>query len=110
MRATILYLARHKGLRRRMETSRAARKFSSRLVAGPTMEEGGGVCGKLGGGGIPATLDYLGENVTSLEEAAACRDMYLRMLTAMSGAGVEPNVSLKLTQFGLDLSETACEE
>ena len=32
------------------------------------------------------------------------------MLTAMRRAGVEPNVSLKLTQFGLDLSESACEE
>jgi proline dehydrogenase len=36
--------------------------------------------------------------------------MYLRMLQAMKAAGVEPNVSLKLTQFGLDLSESACAE
>ena len=60
--------------------------------------------------GITATLDYLGENVRSLDEAAACRDMYLQMLHAMETAGVEPNVSLKLTQFGLDLDATACEE
>lgn len=59
---------------------------------------------------MTATLDYLGENVTSLDDAAACRDMYLRMLTAMHDAGMEPSVSLKLTQFGLDLSASACEE
>lgn len=59
---------------------------------------------------MTATLDYLGENVTSLADAAACRDMYLRMLQAMHEIGVEPSVSLKLTQFGLDLSEAACEE
>ncbi len=93
-----------------METSRAARKFSSRFVAGKTLEDGLSVCRKLQAEGITATLDYLGENVTSLDEAAACRDMYLRMLRAMHEAGVEPNVSLKLTQFGLDLAETTCEE
>ncbi len=54
--------------------------------------------------------DYLGENVHTLEEARLCRDMYLRMLDALHSAGLEPNVSLKLTQFGLDLSAAACEE
>ncbi len=46
----------------------------------------------------------------SLDEAAACRESYLTMLHAMQEAGVEPNVSIKLTQFGLDLSESACAE
>lgn len=61
------------------------------------------------GEGITATLDYLGENVRSLQEAAACRDTCLDALRAMQAAGIEPNVSIKLTQFGLDLSEPGCE-
>jgi len=93
-----------------METSPAARRFSSRFVAGHTLEEGLAVCRRLQGEGMTATLDYLGENVASLEDAAACRDMYLRMVQAMHEEGVEPSVSLKLTQFGLELSESACEE
>jgi len=60
--------------------------------------------------GITVTLDHLGENVKTLDEAAASRDVCIRVLGAMQEAGIEPNVSIKLTQFGLDLSESACEE
>lgn len=110
LRRTILYLSSHKALRDWVETSPAARKLSSRFVAGSRLADALDVCRKIREDGITATLDYLGENVKSLEEAAACRDTYLGMLHAMQEAGVEPNVSLKLTQFGLDLSESACAE
>ena len=93
-----------------METSSVARALSSRFVAGSTLDEALAACVKIRTGGIAATLDYLGENVHTLDEARACRDMYLRMLDALHAAGIEPNVSLKLTQFGLDLSTPACEE
>jgi proline dehydrogenase len=93
-----------------METSPLARRMSSRFVPGTDLEQAIAVCGKLRTEGIAATLDYLGENVTSLAEASASRDMCLRMLGAMRAAGVEPNVSIKLTQFGLDFSTEACEE
>lgn len=109
LRATLLYLSGHHGLRRWMETSRFARRLSERFVAGDTLEAALAVCRKIRGEGISATLDYLGENVRSLDEASACRDMYLLMLRSMRAAGLEPNVSLKLTQFGLELSPEACE-
>jgi proline dehydrogenase len=108
LRRTILYLSRHKALRNWMETSPSARRLSSRFVAGSQLGDALEVCRRIRADGITATLDYLGENVNSLDEAAACRDMYLRMLHAMEAAGVEPNVSIKLSQFGLDLSESAC--
>jgi proline dehydrogenase len=110
LRRTILYLSRHKALRNWVETSPAARRLSSRFVAGSRLEDALAVCRRMRDEGIAATLDYLGENVKSLDEAAACRDMYLQMLHAMEAAGVEPNVSLKLTQFGLELDAAACEE
>jgi len=110
LRSTILYLSRHKALRHWVESSPAARRLSSRFVAGNRLEDALDVCRRLHAEGIRATLDYLGENVTSLDEAAACRDMYLRALEALRDSGVEPNVSIKLTQFGLDLSESACAE
>ena len=108
LRRTILYLSRHKALRNWMETSPSARRLSSRFVAGSQLDDALEVCRQIRADGITATLDYLGENVHSLDEAAACREMYLRMLHAMQAAGVEPNVSIKLSQFGLDLSESAC--
>ena len=110
LRRTILYLSRNKALRRWVEISAAARRFSSRFVAGSKLDDALRVCQTIRADGITATLDYLGENVKSLDEAAACREAYLTMLHAMQEAGVEPNVSLKLTQFGLDLSESACAE
>ena len=109
LRRTILYLSRHKALRNWVETSPSARRLSSRFVAGSQLDDALEICRKIRADGITATLDYLGENVKSLDEAAACRDMYLRMLHSMHEAGIEPNVSLKLTQFGLDLSESGCE-
>jgi proline dehydrogenase len=110
LRRTILYLSDHKALRKWVETSPAARRLSSRFVAGSRLSDALEVCRRIRADGITATLDYLGENVKSLAEATACRDVYFQMLHAMREIGVEPNVSLKLTQFGLDLSESACEE
>jgi proline dehydrogenase len=109
LRATLLYLSRHRGLRAWAEHSGLARHVSSRFIAGRTLDDALAVCRRIRGEGIAATLDYLGENVTSLDEAAACRDMCIRALQALHAAGLEPNVSLKLTQFGIDLSPEACE-
>lgn len=92
-----------------METSVAARRLSARFVAGSTLKDALDVSRRLYAEGITVTLDYLGENVKTLAEAAACRDKYLAMLDALKAEGLEPNVSLKLTQFGLDLDESSCE-
>ncbi len=110
LRATLLYLSRHRGLRAWAEHSSLARRVSSRFIAGRTLDDALTVCRQIRSQGITATLDYLGENVKSTEEAAACRDMCIRALGALHAAGLEPNVSLKLTQFGMDLSPEACEE
>ncbi len=93
-----------------METSPAARKLATRFVAGETLDDALAVGRRLNAEGITITLDCLGESVTSLEEAAQARDVYLRTLEAMQQAGIQPNVSLKLTQFGIDLSLDACRQ
>jgi proline dehydrogenase len=109
LRRSLLYLSTHSGLRHWIETSSPARRLSARFIAGDNLESALTVCSRIRKEGISATLDYLGENVRSIEEASACRDVYLKMLRSMRDAGLEPNVSLKLTQFGLDLSPEACE-
>jgi proline dehydrogenase len=110
LRATFLYLSRNRGLRNWAEHSSVARRLSSRFIAGKTLDDALRVCQVIRGQGITATLDYLGESVRSLEEAAVCRDVCLRTLNAMHAAGLEPNISVKLTQLGLDFSTEACEE
>jgi len=91
-----------------METSSLARRLSTRFVAGETLDQALAVARKLNAEGITVTLDHLGESVSTLTEAAEARDVYLRTLEAIHANGIQGNVSLKLTQFGLDLSWEQC--
>src|SRR2546426_268380 len=91
-----------------METSAIARRLAARFVAGDTLADALEAGRRINREGISLTLDHLGENVTSLAEAEASRDVYLRALDELSGHGINGNVSLKLSQFGIDISEQAC--
>jgi proline dehydrogenase len=91
-----------------METSAIARRLAARFVAGDTLADALEAGRRINREGISLTLDHLGESVTSLEEAEAFRDVYLRALDELSGHGIKGNVSLKLTQFGIGISEQAC--
>jgi proline dehydrogenase len=93
-----------------METSPLARRMAARFVAGDTLADALETARRINIQGISLTLDHLGENVTSLAEAAESREVYLRALREIAASGVQANVSLKLTQFGMDLSEQACRE
>jgi proline dehydrogenase len=57
-----------------------------------------------------SSLDHLGENVRSLDEAAASRDAYLEALDQIAARTLPSTISVKLTQMGLDFSEDACTE
>ncbi len=87
-----------------METSSLAQRLATRFVAGETLDQALAVARKLNAEGITVTLDHLGESVSTLEEAGEARDVYLRTLEAIHTSGIQGGVSLKLTQFGLDLS------
>lgn len=91
-----------------METSSLAQRLSTRFVAGETLDQALAVARRLNAEGITVTLDHLGESVSTLAEAAEARDVYLRTLDAIHDNGIQGGVSLKLTQFGLDLSYEQC--
>lgn len=110
MRQFFLFLSGQKGLRKWMETSPVSQKFTRRFVAGETLDLALGVLENLQRERIWATLDHLGENVTSLEEASASRDSYVEALARIAERKLAATVSLKLTQFGLDFSQDACLE
>src|SRR5262249_37261397 len=57
---------------------------------------------------ILGTLDHLGENVHSLEDAARSKNSYLEALSQIEHAALPATVSVKLTQLGLNFSEQAC--
>jgi len=103
-----LYLSQQQRLRRWMETSPVARKLTRRFIAGETLDDALKVSAELQAQGILTALDHLGENVTSLDEAAASADAYLLALDQIRARNLPATVSLKATQFGMDVSETAC--
>jgi proline dehydrogenase len=108
LRRTFLYLSGQRWLRRWMENSSLSRKLTSRFVAGRALSEGVSVLRKLAAENIMGTLDFLGENVTSLEEAGRSLDAYQAALVEIEKNRLPATVSIKLTQFGLDFSESAC--
>jgi proline dehydrogenase len=78
------------------------------FVAGETMDEAFKQVKKLNEKGIMTTLDVLGESVKDKETAEKAVNAYLDLLDAIPKAGVDSNVSLKLTQMGLDIDTEYC--
>lgn len=108
MRQGLLWLSERPRVFNFVRRNGLARRFASRFVAGETIESGVAAARELATRGITTSLDLLGESVREEREAVAARDQYLRMLDHMAAAGVEVNVSVKLTQMGLDISQDLC--
>jgi proline dehydrogenase len=108
LRRSLLYLSEQSWLRHWIEDSSLSQRLTGRFVAGRTLQEGIRVLEALATERILGTLDYLGEGVASLADAAASKDSYLAALDELNRARIPASVSIKLSQFGLDLSEAAC--
>jgi proline dehydrogenase len=110
MRAAFLYLSRRQALRKWMEAWPPSHKVTRRFVAGDTLDEALAVCEALQSEGVFSTLDHLGENVRTIEEASASCDAYVSALEQIGSRHLSSTIAIKLTQFGLDLSGEACLE
>jgi proline dehydrogenase len=108
MRQGLLWLSERQGVFNFVRRNSLARGFASRFVAGETVDQGVEAAHELSRRGITSSLDLLGESVTAESEATAARDQYLLMLDRMAASGTEVNVSVKLTQMGLHISEALC--
>ncbi|HUF13874.1 MAG TPA: proline dehydrogenase family protein [Longimicrobiales bacterium] len=105
LRATLLKLS-ESGIARRVATrAPLASTFAHRFVAGDTVDDAVAATRALNRAGMSVTLDYLGESVSSREEARAAADTYLAVLDHIAAEGLDANVSLKLTAMGQDIDE-----
>jgi proline dehydrogenase len=86
----------------------ADKGFARRFIAGESVELASATVKSLVERGFLLTLDYLGESVRTSAEADAATREYIRILNAIVEAGLERNVSLKLTQLGLDVDRATC--
>ena len=109
MRQGLLWLSEQGKVFNFVRRNGLAKKLASRFVAGETIEEGVRAARELRSRAITPSLDLLGESVHVESEAVAARDQYLAMMDRMAAEGVEVNVSVKLTQMGLDIAEDLCQ-
>jgi len=110
LRQLLISLSRQAWAYRLILSNPLTRGMVWRFVAGEDRAAAIAAVRALNARGIRATLDYLGENVATREEAIAAADEAIAELRAIAEAGVEANVSIKLTQLGLDLGDDFCAE
>ena len=99
-----LYLSTQQSLRRWMESSPVAWRLNRRFIAGNRLDDGLAVVRDLHSRGIQTALDHLGENVGTEAEAAAAARNAMAVLRGAIDQQAGATISIKLTQFGLDLS------
>jgi proline dehydrogenase len=84
------------------------RKFANKYIAGETLSDAVRVVKELNAKGIMATLDVLGEAISTKEEAITARNEILELFPTIQKEKLDSNVSIKLTQLGLALDKNFC--
>jgi proline dehydrogenase len=109
LRSAFIALSHNRPLRRFCEHSRLGGRLNSRFIAGMAPDDALRVAEEVNRQGIAVTLDSLGESVTSESEAHRAADIYHKLLDAISARGIQANISVKLTQMGLEQSPDLAE-
>jgi proline dehydrogenase len=110
MRTVFLSLSRSGQLQEIATGLGLVRKMVRRFIAGETLDEAIPAVRALNEDGLLATLDHLGENVTSETEARDATTGVLDLLEAIEASGVQSGVSVKLTQLGIELGPALAAE
>ena len=82
--------------------------FARRFIAGESIQDAVAVARDIQSRGMLLTLDYLGESVRTSEAATEATREYLRLIEVIVAAGIERNLSIKLTQLGVDIDRATC--
>ena len=102
-RTALLYLARQEKLKDVAARFSTFRKITARFIAGETIDEAVAAIKDLNARGCSASFDHLNESVSSVAETEGEVREYLNVLAKIDESGINSNVSIKLTQFGLDI-------
>jgi proline dehydrogenase len=109
LRRILLYLSIAGWARNLMSRWSVARRVALRFVAGETLDEAVSATKALNARNLSASLDYLGESVKRAEDTEEVVQTYRELLKRIHEQGLKASVSLKLTHFGLDISEELCQ-
>ncbi|OJF09682.1 proline dehydrogenase family protein [Couchioplanes caeruleus] len=107
LRSVFLAAARSSRMERLISTAPVTKGIVTRFVAGTGVDDALRVTSTLAGDGLAITLDYLGEDTLTAEQATATKDQYLTLLKELKGAGLTPaaEVSLKLSAMGQKIDD-----
>lgn len=110
LRQFLLYLSTAAWARNIATRWGVAWRVASRFIAGETVDDAIATTKKLHAQGLRATVDYLGESVATAEDTKPVVATYLQVIERIAAENLPATVSVKLTHFGLDISETLCLE
>lgn len=110
MRSFFLWMQRFQWLARLSLHIPLLRQLPYRFIAGTNLDQAAAVIRQLNADGLMATLDVLGESVRDAEAATRAADEYVAAIVRIATRRLDANVSLKLTQMGLDLGTDVCLE
>jgi len=102
-RSALLYLARQEKLKDVAARFRTFRKITARFIAGEDIDEAIAAIKELNARGCSASFDHLNESVGHITETEGEVTEYRNILKKIDESGINSNVSIKLTQFGLDI-------
>jgi len=110
MRSFLLHLSENKRLAPLIMNNAVSRRVARRFVAGETLDDAIEAGREVNRTKRSASLDLLGENVSDEAGARRAAEDYLTIFDRIAREKLDANVSLKLTQLGLDLGAPLCQE
>ena len=110
MRSALIALSQNHAAKRFVLSNPVARRTARRFVAGEGLDDALAAARAANEAGMKVSLDFLGENVASREDAVRAKEMYFGVFDRIAREKLDANVSLKLTQLGLDFGADFCLE
>src|SRR5688572_12884298 len=102
-RSALIWLSGHEGLKDFATRFSFFKKLTTRFVAGETIDEVVPYIREINAENCTASFDHLNESVNNAGEANKEVEEYLQILKRIDETRIRSNVSIKLTQFGLEL-------
>ena len=105
-RNALLWASQNRWIENQFRRRRFAKKAVSRFMPGEDVDAALAESRKLGDHNVTTVLTYLGENVTTIDDAQTAAQQYVDLLDKTHALPVDSHVSVKLTQLGLDIGQT----
>jgi proline dehydrogenase len=107
-KSVFVYLSKSERFKNFLTRFESFNNVTRRFVAGEELPDAVRAISRLNRKGISASFDHLGESIASETETRKEVDEYVRVLDSIAENALDSNVSIKLTQLGLDVSRELC--